>query len=101
MSMRRLFGISCACLVTSACAIGKTPEKSISRYPSEDGGFSQGSEEDPTIKSSSLRWGATHEGWSVDYSSRRVAQRCESSSLQQMRAAASQSPIAGSCALLL
>ncbi len=78
MSMRRLFGISCACLVTSACAIDKTPEKSTSHYPSEDAGFFQGSEAAPTIKSSSLRWGATYEGWSVDYSSQRVEQRCES-----------------------
>jgi rare lipoprotein A (peptidoglycan hydrolase) len=76
--MRRLFGISCACLVTSACAIDKTPEKSTSHYPSEDAGFFQGSEAASTIKSSSLRWGATHEGWSVDYSSQRVEQRCES-----------------------
>ena len=78
MSMRRLFGISCVCLVTSACAIGKTPEKSISHYPSEDAGFFQGSEEAPNIKSSGLRWGATHKGWYVDYSSQRMEQRCES-----------------------
>ena len=36
MAMRRTIGISLACLVTSACAIDKTPdEKSISHYPGE------------------------------------------------------------------
>jgi rare lipoprotein A len=35
MSMRRTFGISLACLVTSACAIGETPQESTSHYPDE------------------------------------------------------------------
>jgi rare lipoprotein A len=77
--MRRLFGISVACLVTSACATGKTPEQSISDYPSEPAGFFQGNEEAPTGKSSSLRWAAAHEGWSVDHGSERVEQRCDRS----------------------
>jgi rare lipoprotein A len=35
MPMRRTIGISLACLVTSACAIGKTPQESTSHYPDE------------------------------------------------------------------
>lgn len=79
MSMHRLFGICLACLVTSACAIGKTPEQSISHYPSEPAGFFQGNEEAPTGKSSSLRWGAADAGWSVDHRSERAEQRCDRS----------------------
>ena len=48
MSMRRLIGISFACLVTSANAIGKTPEASTYHHPSEATVFSQGNEEGPT-----------------------------------------------------
>ena len=80
MLMRRLFGISLACLVISACATGKTPEQSISHDPTEAAGFFQGNEEaGSTSKSSSLRWGAAHEGWSVGHSSERVEQRCDRS----------------------
>ena len=35
MQMRRTFGISLACLVTSACAISKTPEDGPSYYADE------------------------------------------------------------------
>jgi rare lipoprotein A len=35
MPMRRTIGISLACLMTSACAIGKTPQESTSHYPDE------------------------------------------------------------------
>jgi len=35
MQMRRTIGISLACLVTSACAVSKTPEESSSHYPDE------------------------------------------------------------------
>jgi rare lipoprotein A len=48
MSMRRLTGISIACLLTSACAISQSPEESASRRPSEAAGFPQGNEETPT-----------------------------------------------------
>ena len=44
-------GISLACLVTSACAIDKTPEEeSISHYPGETAGLPQGNGEMPTGK---------------------------------------------------
>ena len=47
--MRRLMGISFACLVTSACTIGKTPEEeSTSRYPGEATGQPQRNGETPT-----------------------------------------------------
>jgi rare lipoprotein A len=48
MSMRRAIGISLACLVTGACAIGKTPEEEgISHYPGETAGLPQGNGETP------------------------------------------------------
>jgi rare lipoprotein A len=37
MPMRRTVGISLACLVTSACAIGKPPQESTSHYPDGPG----------------------------------------------------------------
>jgi hypothetical protein len=47
-----IIGISLACLVTSACAIDKTPEEeSISHYPGETAGLPQGSGETSTGKS--------------------------------------------------
>ena len=47
-----IIGISLACLVTSACAIDKTPEEeSISHYPGEIAGLPQGNGETPTGKS--------------------------------------------------
>jgi peptidoglycan lytic transglycosylase len=45
MQMRRTIGISLACLVTSACAIDKTPEESASHYPEEATGVPQGNAE--------------------------------------------------------
>ena len=45
MSMRLLIGISFACLLISASAIGKTPERSTSHHPSEANVFSQGNEQ--------------------------------------------------------
>jgi rare lipoprotein A len=47
MPMRRTIGISFACLVTSACAISKTPEESLSQYPDEATGVPQGNTEMP------------------------------------------------------
>src|ERR1700730_2291908 len=44
-----IIGISLACLVTSACAIDKTPEEeSISHYPGETAGLPQGNGETTT-----------------------------------------------------
>jgi rare lipoprotein A (peptidoglycan hydrolase) len=52
MSMRRTIGISLACLVTSACAIDKTPEEEIiSHYPGETADLPQGNRETPTGES--------------------------------------------------
>jgi hypothetical protein len=49
VSMRRTIGISLACLVTSACAVDKTPEEeSISHYPGETAHLPQGNGETPT-----------------------------------------------------
>jgi rare lipoprotein A len=50
MPLRRAIGISLACLVTSACATGKTPEESTSHYPGEATDVPQGNEEMPTDK---------------------------------------------------
>lgn len=47
MQLRRTIGISLACLVTSACAIGKTPEESASHYPDEATDVPQGNAETP------------------------------------------------------
>jgi rare lipoprotein A len=41
MPMRRTMGISLACLVTSACAIGNPPQESTSQYPDEAAGLRQ------------------------------------------------------------
>ena len=54
MSMRLLIGISLAFLVTSPCAIGKTPEKSASHHRGEAGGFPDGAGETPIDKSGSF-----------------------------------------------
>src|SRR5215831_4362033 len=52
MSMRRTIGISLACLLTSACAIDKTPEaEGTSHYPAETAGLSRGNGEAPTGES--------------------------------------------------
>ena len=52
MSRRRMIGISLACLMTSACAIDKTPEEeSISHYPGETAAVAQGNGETPTGES--------------------------------------------------
>jgi len=48
MSMRRTIGISLACFVTTACAIGEMPEESTSHYAGETTGFQQGNGETPT-----------------------------------------------------
>ena len=52
MSMRRTIGISLACLVTSACAIEKTPEEeSIAHHLGETPKLPQGNGETPTGQS--------------------------------------------------
>ena len=62
MPMRRTIGISLACLVTSACAIGEAPEENTSHYPGESAAATPGSAETPTDKPRSFTCGATQEG---------------------------------------
>ena len=50
MPMRRAIGISFACLVTSACAISKTPEESTPHYPDEATGIPQGNTENTPVR---------------------------------------------------
>jgi rare lipoprotein A (peptidoglycan hydrolase) len=54
MSMRLLIGISLACLVTSPCTIGKTPENRASHHRGEASGFPDGAGETPIAKSGSF-----------------------------------------------
>jgi rare lipoprotein A len=75
MPMRRTIGISLACLVTSACTIAKTPEKSTTDYPGESTSVTPGSAEMPTDKSQSFTCRAAQEGRLADDGSERAAQR--------------------------
>jgi rare lipoprotein A len=54
MPMRRTIAISLACLVTSACAIDKTPQESTSHYPDETTDLRQENAEVATDKSRGL-----------------------------------------------
>ena len=63
MSMRRLIGISLACLVTSACAIEKTPEESTSHPPDDPARFPQANGETPTGKSPGSAEGLHRQPW--------------------------------------
>jgi rare lipoprotein A (peptidoglycan hydrolase) len=74
MPMRRTIGISLACLVTSACAMGKTPEESTSHHPDETTSVTQGNAEMPTDKSRSFTRGAAQESRSADHGSEPVEQ---------------------------
>lgn len=76
MSMRRLFGISCACF--GDVRLRNRQDAGEGHIPftrARTPAFSKEAKKLPTIKSSSLRWGATQEGWSVDYSSQGMEQR--------------------------
>jgi rare lipoprotein A len=57
MPMRRTIGVSLACLVTSACAIGKTPQESTPHYPDETADLRQEKAEVAPDKS----WGFVRE----------------------------------------
>src|SRR5215469_13786569 len=70
MSMRLLIGISLVCLVTSACAIGKTPEKRASHYRNEADGFPDGNGATPNVKSLSSRSAAADGVWVADQGSK-------------------------------
>ena len=78
MSMRRLIGISLACLVTSACAIDKTPEESTSNPPDDPARFPQANGETPTDKSPVSAGTLLADRGPAAYGSERVEQRCES-----------------------
>ena len=62
MPTRRTIGISFACLVTSACAIAKTPEENASHYPGEAAGTAVGNAPLPTARPSSFACGAARKG---------------------------------------
>ena len=69
--MPRLIGISLACLVTSACAISKTPEESTSQDLGDPARFREADGEAPSEKSCSF----THDGGSAGYGSEPVGPR--------------------------
>lgn len=62
MPTRRTIGVSFACLVTSACAITKPPEKSASHYPGEGAGTAVGNAQLPTARPASFSCGAVRKG---------------------------------------
>src|SRR5215471_20511383 len=73
MSMRRFIGVSLACLVTSACAIDKTPAASIPHSPDETS--RQANEETPTNKPPLSAGGLRIDGASIGYGSEQSEQR--------------------------
>lgn len=62
MPTSRTIGISFACLVTSACAIARTPEKNAFHYPGEAAGTAPGNAQLPTARPASFDCGAVREG---------------------------------------
>jgi len=75
MPLHRAISISLACLVTSACAISKTPEERASHYPGEAAGVPGGSEEMPLNKCCELCCEFAQENRSADYGSERMERR--------------------------
>jgi len=71
MSMRRLIGISLACLVTSACAVSKVPEESTSHDPGDPACFPEADGEAPSDKPCSFN----QDGGSAGYGSEPVGSR--------------------------
>jgi rare lipoprotein A len=78
MPMHRTIGMSLACLLTSVCAIAKTPEKSTSHYPGEATSVPRGNAGMPTGRSRDFHCGAAQKRRSIDYTSERVEQRLAS-----------------------
>src|SRR5713101_6821594 len=74
MPMRRTIGISLACLVTSACAIAKTPEESTTHYPGESTGATPGNAEKSADRSPSFPCGDARKRRSADHGSAPVEQ---------------------------
>jgi len=75
MPMRRTIGISLACLVTSACAISKTPDESTTQYPGDSIGVTPEHAEAPTDKPRSFTCGAEQERRSADHGAERMERR--------------------------
>ena len=73
--MHRTIGMSLACLLTSACAIGKTLEKSTFHYPRDATSVPRGNAEMPTGKSRDFHCGAAQKSRSIDDTSERMEQR--------------------------
>jgi len=69
--MRRLIGISLACLVTSACAVSKMPEESTSHDPGDPACFPEADGEAPSDKPCSFN----QDGGSAGYGSEPVGSR--------------------------
>jgi rare lipoprotein A len=67
--MRRFIGISLACLVTSACAIERTPEESASQSPDVPTSSPQANEEKPANNSPISAGALSTSGASVGYGS--------------------------------
>ena len=73
--MRRYIGISLACLVTSACAIDKTPEEGTSHSPGDSTGFPWANGETPNDQSPVCAGGLLTVGSSTEHSSEQVERR--------------------------
>lgn len=73
--MRRLIGISLACLVTSACAIDKTPEESTSNPPNDSARFPQANGEPPTDKAPVSAGGLLADRGSAEFGSEQTEAR--------------------------
>jgi len=76
--MRRYIGISLACLVTSACAIDKTPEEGTSRSPGDSTGFPWANGETPNDQAPICAEGLLTDGSSTKHSSEQVERRLSS-----------------------
>lgn len=72
MPMRRTIGISFACLITSACAVTKPPEKNTSHYLGEGAGTAPGSAQLLTARPGSFDCRAVRKGRSATNSFKRA-----------------------------
>jgi rare lipoprotein A len=72
--MRLYIGISLACLVTSACAIDKTPEEGTSRSPGGSTGFPRATNDQSPVCAEAL----VTDGSSTEHSSEQVERRLSS-----------------------
>src|SRR5262249_31280882 len=73
MPMPRVIGISLACLVTSACATAKTPEKNTSHYPGKSVGTTPVKSNAPVGGAFNSPCEEGHKGGPFDYASERTA----------------------------